>query len=77
MDERKYSFNEALDLMKFGKKMTYGCVEGSLCFSIQLPDENSNMTLPYIFAIFKSGASCPTTFPNSAFFATDWVEVQV
>ena len=44
------NFSEALDLLKQGKKLSrIGWHRAGMWLELQLPDENSKMTKPYVF----------------------------
>lgn len=76
------NFGEALETMKDGAEVARTGWNGKgLWLEIQMPDENSKMTLPYIYinyptdAINTPGARVPWLASQTDLLAEDWVLV--
>jgi hypothetical protein len=73
------NFGEALAVLKIGKKVQREGWNGKgLWLELQTPDENSKMTLPYIFinypedAINTPGARGPWSATQADMLSEDW-----
>ena len=78
------SFSEALSEVKKGHAIQRSGWNGSgLLVKLQRPDENSKMTLPYLYieypddAINTPGARCPWLASQTDILAEDWSVVHV
>ena len=76
------NFGEAIQAMKEGKKTQRTGWNGKgLWLELQVPDENSKMTLPYIYmnyptdAINTPGARVPWLASQTDMLAEDWLIV--
>jgi len=74
-----YGFELALTLLKKGKKMTRRGWNGKgMWVELQVPDEHSKMTLPYLYinypdnAINTPGARVPWLASQTDLLAEDW-----
>lgn len=79
MDEYGFSFSEALDAVKQGKAIQRKGWNGNgLKVKAQFPDENSKMTLPYLYIEYPLGAKttpgarCPWSASQTDIMAEDW-----
>ena len=75
------NFGQALELLKNGKKAQREGWNGKgLWIELQTPDENSKMTLPYLYinyptdAINTPGARVPWVTSQTDVLAEDWQE---
>ena len=66
------NFSEALALLKEGKNVRRHDWFGSL--QLQVPDENSKMNRPYIYARCKDGEVVPAVINMLDMMAEDWEE---
>jgi hypothetical protein len=80
--ERGMNFGQALALLKSGFKVARTGWNGKgLWLEIQRPDDNSKMTLPYIFMSYPvdakttPGARVPWLASQTDILADDWEEV--
>ncbi len=80
----EFSYSVALYLLKNGFKVSrkgWGWKGTSIYLQVQFPDENSKMTLPYIYmvkqAISEDGNPVTKYFPcptsDESHFANDWI----
>lgn len=83
--ERKglMTFGEALELLKKGRKVARRGWNGKgLWLELQRPDENSKMTLPYVYLNYPSGdryhngGRVPWIASQTDMLEEDWVEVE-
>lgn len=79
MNEYRFSFSEALDAVKQGKSIQRKGWNGNgLKVKAQFPDENSKMTLPYLYIEYPldakttPGARCPWLASQTDIMAEDW-----
>ena len=79
MDGYGFSFSEALDAIKQGKAIQrLGWNGNGLKVKAQFPDENSKMTLPYLYIEYPldakttPGARCPWLASQTDIMAEDW-----
>lgn len=67
------NFSEALMHVKVGKKITRKGWNGAGQFiERQVPDENSKMTLPYLYITTVSGDRVPWLASQTDILAEDW-----
>ncbi len=84
----KFTFSQALELMKDGARMTrLGWNGVGMTVQIQFPDEHSANTLPYIYMVIPAGSSkqfgekgnqdnrVPWLASQTDMLAEDWVEI--
>lgn len=77
MDEVRPGFGFALGALKAGKKVTREGWNGPGQFlELQVPDENSKMTLPYIFITTVTGDRVPWLASQTDLLAGDWKVVE-
>ena len=70
------NFSEALKALKMGSKVTrFGWDGKGMYLELQLPNEKSKMTLPYIFLKTVDGALVPWTASQADLLSEDWVLV--
>lgn len=66
-------FGQALDLLRAGDKV---CRKGwngkGMWLALQVPDEHSKMTLPYIYMSTAQGDLVPWLASQTDILATDW-----
>lgn len=66
-------FGEALRLLRLGKKVQRAGWNGPGQFlELQVPDENSKMTLPYIYITTVQGDRVPWLASQTDMLAVDW-----
>ena len=66
-------FGEALEVLEAGKKVTREGWNGKgQHLELQTPDENSKMTLPYIFIKTVTGDLVPWLASQTDVLAEDW-----
>jgi hypothetical protein len=67
-------FSWALEMCKEGMKIfRMGWNGKGMYIDLQLPDENSKMTSPYLFIKTADGKFCPWVASQTDILATDWV----
>lgn len=70
-------FGEALENLKFNpdcrKVARVGWNGKGMSIELQVPDENSKMTLPYLFMNTTDGERVPWLISQSDALASDWV----
>ena len=79
--EATYSFSEALEALKEGKRVARQGWNGkNMWLLAQYPDENSKMTHPYAYIeypaghpAYPDGSRIPWLCSQSDMFATDWL----
>lgn len=70
------NFGEALDALKDGKKVARKGWNGpNQWLAMQRPDENSKMTLPYIYISTVTGDLVPWLASQTDLLADDWTIV--
>ena len=70
-------FSTALACMKNGQKFgRYGWNGKGMWVEVQRPDDNSKMTLPYLFMSVVGGAKVPWLASQSDLMAEDWYLVE-
>lgn len=73
MNNNLKSFSEALEEIKKGNKVARSGWNGKdMHIELQSPDENSKMTLPYIFMKTADGAIVPWLASQSDLLSEDW-----
>ena len=71
---RYLNFSQALDQLKLGSKISRGGWNGAGQFiQLQVPDDYSKMTLPYIYITTVLGSRVPWVASQTDIMATDWV----
>lgn len=77
------SFSKALDAAKLGKSIRRVGWNGSgLLVKVQFPDENSKMSLPYLYIEYPvdakttPGAKCPWLASQTDLMAEDWLIIE-
>lgn len=77
MDEIEYNFGSVLQLIRDGSRWTRKGWNGPGQFiELQVPDEHSKMTKPYIFITTVQGDRIPWLASQTDLLANDWVEVE-
>lgn len=70
---RKMDIGEAIEQMRLGKSVTRAGWNGKDMFlSLQVPDKNSKMTLPYVFIKTVQGDLVPWLCSQTDLLANDW-----
>lgn len=73
MTESLFSFSVALQELHYGNRLTRKEWNGAnQWIELQLPDEHSKMTLPYIFITTVQGDRVPWLASQSDLLANDW-----
>lgn len=73
----RFSFSVALGMLKDGAKVTrHGWNGPRQYLELQTPDENSKMTLPYIFIRTVQGDLVPWLASQTDLLADDWATVE-
>lgn len=68
------NFSEALDHVKKGGKIQRSGWNGKgLWVKAQFPDENSKMTLPYLYIEYPDGKRCPWLASQTDIMCEDWL----
>lgn len=71
-------FSEALDLCKSGAQIQRNGWNGKgLWVSIQKPDENSFMTLPYLYLSYPDGQRVPWLASQTDILSEDWEQIYI
>lgn len=71
-----YGFGTALFILKRGGSVSRSGWNGKkMHLELQVPDEHSKMTLPYIFMHTAQGDLVPWLASQTDILATDWAEV--
>jgi hypothetical protein len=74
-NESTFSFSEALRVLKSGRKITREGWNGkNQWLELQVPDEHSKMTLPYIFITTVQGDRVPWLASQTDLLSHDWIE---
>lgn len=67
------NFSEALNDVKKGYAIQRSGWSGDdLWVSLQSPDENSKMALPYLYIEYPDGRRCPWSASQTDLLADDW-----
>jgi len=66
-------FSDALRIMKDGASVKRPSWEGYLL--LQVPDVNSKMNCPYIYAVCKGGEVVPAVINMLDMMAEDWIRL--
>jgi hypothetical protein len=68
------SFSRALEYVKEGMKIQREGWNGkNMWVKVQYPDENSKMTLPYLYIEYPDGRKCPWLASQTDIMANDWI----
>lgn len=71
------NFSQALVAVKRGEKITRGGWNGAGQYvELQTPDENSKMSLPYLYITTVNGKRVPWLASQTDLLAEDWDTVQ-
>lgn len=78
-----FDFSEALKILKLGGKVQRNGWNGKgMWLMLQVPDENSKMTLPYIYieypvghSAYPNGSRVPWLASQTDLMSEDWVKV--
>jgi uncharacterized protein DUF2829 len=71
-----FSFSRALEHLKLGKKVAREGWNGrGMWIALQVPDEHSKMTLPYIYMFTVNAELVPWVASQTDLLAEDWVLV--
>ena len=66
-------FSEAIDILREGEKVCRSGWNGkNMHLALQCPDENSKMTLPYIYMYTAQGDLVPWLASQTDILADDW-----
>jgi len=69
-----FNFGEALDALKDGDSVSRKGWNGpDQCLTLQVPDEHSKMTLPYIYIKTAQGDLVPWLASQTDLLAKDWL----
>lgn len=72
-----FTFSDALSLLKRGTKVARAGWNGArMWLDLQVPDENSKMSLPYIYMKTADGKQAPWLASQSDMLAEDWGVVE-
>jgi hypothetical protein len=75
--KQEMNFGQALNLLTAGKMVARTGWNGKgMWLALQSPDENSKMTLPYIYMKTAQGHLVPWLASQTDILAVDWVEVE-
>lgn len=75
-EQNPFGMGEALARLKAGKKVSRHNWNGpGQYLTLQVPDENSKMTLPYIYITTVQGDLVPWLASQTDILAVDWMEV--
>lgn len=72
----KQDFGWALEQMRDGKKVAPAYWNGKKWLVMQFPDENSKMTMPYIYVEYPPNHRIPWAISNLELFAEDWMIIE-
>ena len=73
-----YSFSEALQYLKCGKKVSrIGWNGKDMWIALQVPTEESKMTSPYIYMKCANGKFCPWLGSQTDLLAEDWMVLNI
>ena len=73
MEVETFDFGFALNALKHGSSVRRDGWNGkSLTVKAQFPDENSKMTLPYLYIEYPDGKRCPWLASQTDIMAEDW-----
>ena len=72
-DDINMNFGQALEALKSGERVTrLGWNGKDMWLALQRPDENSKMTLPYIYMKTAQGDLVPWLASQTDLLANDW-----
>ena len=70
------NFGEALGSLRIGQKVARSGWNGKgMWLALQVPDQNSKMTLPYIYMKTAQGDLVPWLASQTDLLSDDWAEV--
>lgn len=76
IDRRKMNFGEAILALKVGYRVSRENWNGPNQFlKLQVPDENSKMTLPYIYISTVQGDLVPWLASQTDILSDDWFRI--
>lgn len=76
MEEKDFDFGDAIFNLKEGKKVARrGWNSKDMYLELQTPDENSKMSLPYIYMSTVDGKLVPWLASQTDMLAEDWFTV--
>lgn len=68
-----FDFGKALKIVKGGTAIArIGWNGKDLCVKAQYPDENSKMSLPYLYIEYPNGDRCPWLASQTDIMSEDW-----
>lgn len=72
------NFGQAIESLKAGKKVSRSGWNGkSMWLALQVPDEHSKMSLPYIYMFTADKKLVPWLASQTDMLAEDWSEILV
>jgi hypothetical protein len=75
--EKNYSFGQAVEMLKEGRKVAREGWNGKgLHLELQVPDEHSKMTLPYIYMQYPTAPASDTAPANHINARVPWLASQ-
>jgi hypothetical protein len=73
MEPSNFEFEVALSYLRQGKKLARSGWNGrDMWISLQVPDENSKMSLPYVYIRTVQGDLVPWVVSQTDLLASDW-----
>jgi len=76
--EASMNFGQAIESLKAGKKVSRSGWNGkSMWLALQVPDEHSKMSLPYIYMFTADKKLVPWLASQTDMLAEDWSEILV
>lgn len=69
-------FGEALDFLKNNQRIARVGWNGHHTLTLQVPDEHSKMTQPYIYMTTEAGARVPWCPSQTDLLSDDWMTVE-
>lgn len=76
--QETFTFSVALEVVKQGRAIArIGWNGKDLKVMAQIPDENSKMTLPYLYIEYPNGDRCPWLASQTDIMSIDWFEVNI
>ena len=70
-NKETFGFEKAFELLKQGDAVTRLGFRDTCYIRAQFPNENSKMTLPYLYMV-KGESIFPVTLSDESLFANDW-----
>jgi hypothetical protein len=72
------NFSIALESCKSGSKISRDGWNGKgLTVQLQVPDENSKMSLPYLYIEYPDGKRCPWLASQTDILSNDWLATPI